>query len=173
MESLQDKLTRVRRPRVQITYQVETEGAVVEKSLPFVVGVLGDFYGNDKEPTQALKDRKFIEIDRDNFNDVIKNFSPAVLYQVANLMEPGGSDLNVELTFQSMDDFEPINIISQIESLKNLLDTRNNLRDLATKVDRSDDLESILEQLLQNKPDLEAFSKNLSDTQNKQTSTGA
>ena len=72
-----------------------------------------------------------------------------------------------------MDDFEPINIISQIESLKNLLDTRNNLRDLATKVDRSDDLESILEQLLQNKPDLEAFSKNLSDTQNKQTSTGA
>jgi len=144
-ESIHDKLSRVRKPRVHITYQVETEGAVVEKELPFVVGVLGDFSGNPTQPLKPLKDRKFIQIDRDNFNDVMGRMTPGLNMRVQNTLANDGSELPVQLKFNSMDDFEPAKVVEQVEPLKKLMDTRNKLRDILTKVDRSEDLENLLE----------------------------
>ncbi len=148
--SIHDKLERVRKPRVHITYQVETEGAVVEKELPFVVGVLGDFSGNPTEPLKPLKDRKFVQIDRDNFNDVMARMTPGVNLKVENTLANDGSEMAVQLKFRSMDDFEPGQIVKQVDPLRKLLETRDKLRDLLSKVDRSEDLENILEKVLQN-----------------------
>src|SRR3954467_448183 len=105
-ESVPDKLDRVRKPRVHITYQVETEGAVVEKELPFVVGVLGDFSGNPTQPLKPLKDRKFIQIDRDNFNDVMSRMTPGLNLKVENTLAGDGSQMALQLKFRSMEDFE-------------------------------------------------------------------
>ncbi len=157
--SVHDKLKRVRKPRVHITYDVETEGAVVEKELPFVVGVLGDFSGDPTEPLQPLKDRKFIQIDRDNFNDVMARMTPGLNLKVDNTLAGDGSEMAVQLKFNSMDDFEPAKVASQVEPLKKLMETRDKLRDLLTKVDRSEDLEGVLEEVLENTDKL----KNLAD----------
>src|SRR5215204_2228915 len=150
MSSIHDKLDRVRKPRVQITYKVETEGAEVEKELPFVVGVMGDFSGNPTEPLKPLKDRKFIQIDRDNFNDVMQRMTPGLAFRVENTLTADGSEMPVQLRFDSLDDFEPARVASQIEPLRKLLATRTKLRDLLARVDRSEDLEALLEQILQN-----------------------
>ena len=150
MASIHDKLSRVRTPRVHITYQVETEGAVVEKELPFVMGVLGDFSGNPTQPLKPLKDRKFIQIDRDNFNDVMARMTPGLNLRVKNTLKDDGSELGVQLKFNSMDDFSPEKVAQQVEPVKKLLETRDKLRDLLTKVDRSEDLEKVLEQVLSN-----------------------
>ena len=159
--SIHDKLKRVRKPRVHITYEVETEGAVVQKELPFVVGVVGDFSGDPTEKLKPLKDRKFIQIDRDNFNDVLKRMTPGVNMRVENTIAGDGSEMAVQLKFNSIDDFEPANVANQVEPLRKLLDTRNKLRDLLTKVDRSDDLENVLEQVLKNTDDLKKLSSEL------------
>jgi len=159
--SIHDKLERVRKPRVHITYQVETEGAVVEKELPFVVGVLGDFSGNPTQPLKPLKDRKFIQIDRDNFNDVMARMTPGLNLKVENTLAGDGSQMPVQLKFNSMDDFEPGRVVNQVEPLKKLLETRDKLRDLLTKVDRSEDLESVLEKVLQNTEQLKKLSGEL------------
>jgi type VI secretion system protein ImpB len=153
-ESIHDKLSRVRKPRVHITYQVETEGAVVEKELPFVVGVLGDFSGNPTQPLKPMKDRKFIQIDRDNFSDVMARMTPGLNLRVPNTLANDGSEMPVQLKFNSIEDFEPGRVVEQVEPLKKMMDTRNKLRDILTKVDRSDELESILERVLQNTDDL-------------------
>ena len=105
--SIHEKLSRVRKPRVHITYEVETEGAKVERELPFVVGVMGDFSGNPTKPLKPLKDRKFVQIDRDNFNDVMARIDPGLNFKVDNTLNGDGSELAVELKFNSMDDFEP------------------------------------------------------------------
>jgi type VI secretion system protein ImpB len=147
--SIHDKLERVRKPRVHITYQVETEGAVVEKELPFVVGVLGDFSGNPTSPLKPLKDRKFIQIDRDNFNDIMGRMTPGLNLKVENTLAADGSEIPVQLKFSSMDDFEPGRVVQQVEPLRKLLDTRDKLRDLLSKVDRSEDLEGLLERVMQ------------------------
>jgi len=160
-ESVHDKLKRVRKPRVHITYDVETEGAMVEKELPFVVGVMGDFSGNPSEPLKPLKDRKFIQIDRDNLNEVMKRMTPALSFRVENTLKGDSSEMAVQLKFDSMDDFEPVNVAKQIEPLRKLLETRDKLRDLMTKVDRSDDLESVLENVLQNTDELNRLSSEL------------
>jgi type VI secretion system protein ImpB len=152
--SIHDKLERVRKPRVHITYQVETEGAMVEKELPFVVGVLGDFSGNPTQPLKPLKDRKFIQIDRDNFNEIMARMTPGLNIKVENTLKGDGSEMAVGLKFNSMDDFEPGNVVKQVEPLRKLLETRDKLRDMLTKVDRSEDLESLLERVLQNSEDL-------------------
>src|SRR5215831_16289061 len=144
MSSIHDKLDRVRKPRVHITYQVETEGAVVKKELPFVVGVLGDFSGDPTEPLKPLKDRKFIQIDRDNFNEVMARMTPGLNLRVENTLKGDGSEMPVQLKFGSMEDFEPANVANQIEPLRKLLETRNKLRDVLVKIDRSDELEGIL-----------------------------
>ncbi len=160
-ESIHDKLKRVRKPRVHITYEVETEGAMVVKELPFVVGVMGDFSGDPTEPLKPLKDRKFIQIDRDNINEVMKRMTPGLNFRVENTLKGDGSEMPVQLDFNSMDDFEPANVAKKIEPLRKLLETRDKLRDLMTKVDRSDDLESVLENVLQNTDELNRLSSEL------------
>ena len=150
-ESLQHKLDRVRRPRVQITYDVETNGAMEKKELPFVVGVLADLSGQPKEAPKALKDRKFVPIDRDNFNDVLAKATPRVAMKVANRL--GGeenSSLNVELNFQSMDDFEPARVASQVPALRELLGMRDKLNQLLSKMEGNDKLEQLLGEVLNN-----------------------
>ncbi|MCL4202807.1 MAG: type VI secretion system contractile sheath small subunit [Pirellulaceae bacterium] len=159
-ESVHEKLKRVRKPRVHITYDVETEGAVVQKELPFVVGVVGDFSGNPTEKLKPLKDRKFIQIDRDNFNDVMKRMTPGLTMRVENTIT-GEGEMPVQLKFESIDDFEPTNVAKQIDPLRKLLETRDKLRDLLTKVDRSEDLEGVLEQVLKNTDDLKKLSSEL------------
>ena len=154
--SIHDKLARVRTPRVHITYKVETGGAEVEKELPFVVGVLGDFSGNPTEPLKPMRDRKFTQIDRDNFNEVMKACTPGLNMKVENTLKGDGSELSVQLKFSSLEDFEPAKVANQVEPLRKLLESRNKLRDLLAKVDRSEALEGELEQLLK---DTEALGK--------------
>src|ERR1700722_7764611 len=159
--SIHDKLARVRKPRVHIIYEVETEGAVVEKELPFIVGVVGDFSGKPAQPLKPLKDRKFIQIDRDNFNDVMARMTPGVNLRVENTLTDQGGEIAVQLRFNSIDDFEPGSIVAQIEPLRKLLETRNRLRDLLSKIDRSEDLENLLERVLQNTSDVKQLAAEL------------
>ncbi|MBB3808165.1 type VI secretion system contractile sheath small subunit [Pseudochelatococcus contaminans] len=161
MLSVHDKLNRVRKPRVHITYDVETEGAVVQKELPFVVGVLGDFSGDPSTPLAALNDRKFIQIDRDNFNQVLARLTPGVKLKVDNTLADDGSQLSVELNFKSMEDFEPAAVVNRVEPLRKLLEARNELRDLLSKADRSENLEELLEQILANEGHLKSLSDQL------------
>lgn len=159
--SVHDKLNRVRKPRVHITYEVETEGAEVVRELPFVVGVMGDFSGDPTAPLRPMAERKFIQIDRDNFNDVMARMTPGVKMKVDNKLADDGSQMSVELKFNSMDDFDPAKIVEQVPALKALMETRNKLRDLMSKVDRSEDLENLLEQVLKNEDELKALSGQL------------
>lgn len=161
MASIHDKLERVRKPRVHIKYEVETEGAVVEKELPFVVGVLGDFSGNPTTPLKPFGERKFIQIDRDNFDDVMKRLTPGLKLRVENTLEGEGKEMSVHLKFEKMDDFEPGAVVEQVPALKALLDARNELRDLLSKADRSEDLEGLLERILQNQTDLKKLANEL------------
>jgi type VI secretion system protein ImpB len=154
-ESVHGKLSRVRKPRVHITYEVETEGATVVKDLPLVVGVMGDFSGHPTEPLKPLKDRKFVSIDRDSFDDVMKRMTPGVEMRVANTLADDGTEMAVKLKFSSMEDFEPAKIVEQVEPLRKLLDTRNRLRELMSAVDRADGLEGELEKLLQDSEQLQ------------------
>ena len=162
-ESVQKKLSRVRKPRVHITYDVETEGAQVRKELPFVVGVIGDFSGKPYEPLKPLRDRKFIQIDRDNFDDVMKRMTPGAEFKVDNTLAGDDSQMAVALRFNSMDDFEPGAVVQQVEPLRKLLAVRNKLRDLMSKADRSEDLENILEEVLRNTDKLSALVGELGD----------
>lgn len=149
MASIHKKLENVRKPRVHIKYEVETEGAMLEKELPFVVGVLGDFSGN---PTQDLKpfgERKFVQIDRDNFDTVMARMTPGLNLQVENTLSEEDETMRVNLAFSKLDDFEPAQVVDQVPALKKLLESRNQLRDLMAKADRSEDLETLLEGILQ------------------------
>ena len=159
--SIHDKLKRVRKPRVHITYDVETEGAAVKKELPFVVGVMGDFSGDNTEALKPLKDRRFIQIDRDNFNDVLKRMSPSLRLKVDNTLTDDGSQFEVNLNFKSINDFEPAAVVNQVEPLRKLMETRNKLRDLMTKIDRSEELENVLEEVLSNTASLDSMAKEL------------
>ncbi len=163
MASVHDKLERVRRPRVHIKYEVETEGAEVEKELPFVVGVLGDFSGHPTEPLKPLRDRKFVQIDRDNFDDVLARMTPGLQLRVSNTLRGDGSEIPINLKFHSMDDFEPARVADQIPALKTLLEKRNQLRDLLAKADRSEELESLLEQILQSDEEMRRLASELSE----------
>ena len=161
MKSVHDKLAKVRKPRVHITYDVETEGATEVKELPFVVGVMGDFSGDPTEPLKPLKDRKFIQIDRDNFDQVLRRMAPGLNMRVENTLKGDGSEMAVQLKFESMEDFEPGRVVEQVEPLRKLMQTRNKLRDLMTKADNSEQLESLLEQVLQNQGKLDDLTKEL------------
>lgn len=161
MSSVHDKLARVRKPRVHITYQVETEGAEVVRELPFVVGVLGDYAGDPAEPLKPLGERKFTQIDRDNFNDVMARIQPGLNLKVDNTLAGDGSQLGVNLKFKSLDDFDPAKVAEQVPALKALMETRGKLRDLMSKVDRSEDLEKMLEDVLQDKDKLGQLSAEL------------
>jgi type VI secretion system protein ImpB len=150
MSSLQHKLDRVRRPRVQITYDVETNGAMEKKHLPFVVGVLADISAQRKEPLGALKDRKFIEIDRDNFNEVMTRQAPRLAMRVQNRLTDEDTKLAVELNFKHIDDFEPDRVAAQIPPLKELLDMRQRLEHLLARMEGNDKLEQLLSEVLSN-----------------------
>ncbi|MDP4537669.1 type VI secretion system contractile sheath small subunit [Alkalimonas collagenimarina] len=167
MESIHSKLSRVRKPRVHITYDVETEGAVVQKELPFVVGVMGDFAGHNTEALKPLKDRRFVQIDRDNFDDVLKRMNPKLSFKVDNKLTGDGSEFQVDLQFKSINDFEPAAIVNQVEPLERLMATRNKLRDLMTKIDRSEELENILEKVLNNESDLQQLANELAPAEEK------
>src|SRR5262245_3566772 len=150
-ESLQHKLDRVRRPRVQITYDVETNGAMQKVELPFVVGVLADLSAQTKETVKPLKERKFVNVDRDNFNDVLQRSAPRLAMKVDNkLTGDGSSKLAVELNFKNMDDFSPANVAAQVPALKELLDMRHRLTQLMSKMEGNDKLEALLADVLQN-----------------------
>jgi type VI secretion system protein ImpB len=154
-------LERVRKPRVHIKYEVHTGDATVEKELPFVVGVLGDFSGNPTQPLKSLANRKFITVDRDNFNEVMEKMTPGVNIKVQNTLKGDGTEMSVQLKFNAIEDFEPGEIARQVEPLRKLLEARDKLRDLLTKVDRSDDLENLLEQVLKNTEDIKKLSSEL------------
>lgn len=159
--SIHDKLNRVRKPRVHITYDVETEGAEIQRELPFVVGVMGDFSGDPTAPLKPMTDRKFIQIDRDNFNEVMANMTPGLKLKVDNKLANDGTQMAVDLKFNSMDDFEPARVAGQVPALASLLEARAKLRDLMSKVDRSEELENLLEQVLSSEADLKALSGQL------------
>ncbi len=154
-ESIHGKLNRVRKPRVHITYEVETEGAQVVKELPFVMGIMGDFSGNPTEPLKPLKERKFVNIDRDNFDDILRKMTPGLEFKAENTLAGDGSEIAVQLKFSSMEDFEPARVVEQVEPLRKLLETRNRLRDLLSAVDRADGLEGELEKILQDTESLQ------------------
>lgn len=149
-ESLQHKIERVRPPRVNITYDVEIGGAIQLKELPFVIGVLGDFVGKPEEPLPALKQRKFVEVDPDNFNQVLAGMKPRLAYSVENKLQGDGSKLGVELKFTNIEDFEPDNVVQQVEPLRKLVEARKKLADLRSKMDGNEKLENILEDLISN-----------------------
>jgi type VI secretion system protein ImpB len=166
-DSIHDKLKRVRKPRVHITYDVETNGAVQEKEIPFVMGVMGDYSGDNTENKKALKDRKFSQVDRDNFNEVMNNVAPQANMKVENTLEGDGSEMSVNLEFKNMEDFEPQNIVEKVDPLKKLMETRNKLRDLLTKADRSEDLENLLEDVLSSTDALASLQSELGTDEDK------
>jgi len=166
-ESLQHKLDRVRPPRVQITYDVEIGGAIQTRELPLVVGVLADLSGNPAQPLPKLKDRKFVEIDRDNFNDVLAACAPRLALRVDNkLVKDDGSKLNVELHFKNMEDFSPVSVLQQVEPLKKLFEARGKLSDLLSKLDGNDALDSLLQEVVKNTDGLKQIQAQITGGQN-------
>src|ERR1700677_3626187 len=159
--SIHDRLNRVRKPRVHITYEVETEGAQIVRELPFVVGVMGDFSGDPTSPLRPMGDRKFIQIDRDNFNDVMASMNPGLKLRVDNKLSEEGGQMAVDLKFNSLDDFEPARVAQQVPALRALMETRSKLRDLMSKVIGSAELEGLPEKVLQNENELKTLSGQL------------
>ncbi len=161
-ESTQHKLSRVRPPRVQITYDVEIGNAIEKKELPFIVGILADLSGKPAEALPLLKDRKFVEVDRDNYQDVLGAITPRVAFRVPDKLKKDSSDaLNVELRFRSLDDFGPVEVLKQIPQLRRLYEARCRLRDLLTKLDGNDDLDQLLSQVIKSTDDQAALKTQL------------
>ena len=158
-ESTQKKLSRVRPPRVQITYDVELGGAIEKKELPLVVGILADLAGRPEKPPPPLKRRKFVDIDRDNFNEVMASIAPHLAFAVENKLKEkgkdekegeGGSKLVVDLTLRSIEDLRPESIVQQLEPLRKLFEARQRLNDLLAKLDGNDDLDALLQDVAAN-----------------------
>ena len=160
-ESIQQKLKRVRPPRVQITYDVEIGGAIEMKELPFVAGVLGDFSGQPAQQLPRVKDRKIIEIDRDNFDQVLAGMAPRLAMRTDNKLANDGTKLNVELNFNSLADFEPDQVVQQVEPLRKLIEGRQKLRDLLSKTDGNSKLEDLLQNVMENTNAQQQLSKSL------------
>jgi len=160
MSSLQHKLDRVRKPRVQITYDVETNGAMQKTELPFVVGVLADLSGQPSQALRPLKDRKVVTIDRDNFNDVLTKATPRAAMRVDNKLT-GEGKLNVELNFKSIDDFEPGQVAEQVGPLRDLMRMRRELVQLLSKMEGNDKLEQLLSDVLANTDTARAMAEQL------------
>jgi len=155
-ESTQHKLDRVRAPRVQITYDVEVGDAIEIKELPFVMGVLGDFTGQPTEPLPRVKDRKFVEVNPDNFDSVLANMKPHLAYSVENKLseDPNAGNLKVDLNFKSLDDFAPEAVARQVGSLRELLELRDRLTDLRGSMQGNDKLEEMLREAVTDKDKL-------------------
>jgi type VI secretion system protein ImpB len=147
-ESVQKRLQRIRPPRVQLTYDVEIGDAIEQKEIPFVVGVMGDFAGQSNNALPKLKDRKFVTVDLDNFDDVMEGLAPRAVFRAKNTLSDQGGEFAVDLTFKSIDDFRPEAVVQQIEPLKKLLEARTKLSDLRNKLAGNDKLEDILNDVL-------------------------
>ncbi|BBO88775.1 type VI secretion system contractile sheath small subunit [Desulfosarcina ovata] len=158
-ESLQHTLDRVRSPRVQITYDVEIGDAIEMKEIPFVVGVLADLSGKPDEPLPKVKDRKFVEIDRDNFNQVLEGMKPRLAYRVDNKLTDDDSKMAVELRFKSLDDFHPERVAEQVTPVRKLVEARKRLSDLLAKLDGNDKLDEMLQDVLANTDSIEKLSQ--------------
>nr|WP_314539380.1 type VI secretion system contractile sheath small subunit [uncultured Massilia sp.] len=146
--SVQKKLQKIRPPRVQMTYDVEIGDAIENKELPMVVGVVGDFGGNSEVPQKRLKERSFVGIDRDNFDEVMKGVEPRAAFRVPNELSDEGGQFGVDLKFRSMDDFRPEAVVQQVEPLRKLLEARTKLADLRNKLAGNDKLEDLLNDVL-------------------------
>jgi len=149
-EGTQKKLGRVRPPRVHITYDVEVGDAIEMKEIPFVMGVLSDLSGKPEEALPRLRDRKFVEIDRDNFNAVLAGMKPRLAYRVDNKLGNDDSKIGVELRFNNIEDFEPEQVVNQVEPLRKLADARKKLSDLLAKMDGNDRLVELMDEIIQN-----------------------
>ena len=149
-ESTQKKLERVRPPRVSISYEVETGGAIEKKELPFLMGVMGDFSGQPTEPLPRLKDRKFVEVTPDNFDDVLASMKPHLNFSVENKLSENSDapKLGIDLNFRSMDDFSPDAVARQVKPLKALLDLRTQLSDLRGSLQTNEKLDEVLQATL-------------------------
>jgi type VI secretion system protein ImpB len=158
-DSTQHKLDRVRPPRVHITYDVEIGDAVEQKEIPFVVGVLSDLSGKPEKPLPQLKERKCIEIDRDNFNSILEGMKPRLAFKVDNRIEDDDTKIAVELNFNSLDDFHPERIAQQIEPVRKLVEARRKLYNLLGKLDGNDKLEALLQDVITNTEKLEMLNK--------------
>jgi type VI secretion system protein ImpB len=158
-ESTQHKLDRIRPPRVHITYDVEIGDAIEMKELPFVVGVLADLSGKPDAPLPRVKDRKFVEIDRDNFNAVLRGMQPRLAFRVDNKLTDDDTKLSVELRFNNMDDFEPEAVVNQVEPLRKLIETRRQLAALLAKTDGNDRLSERLQEIIGNTEMLQQLGK--------------
>jgi type VI secretion system protein ImpB len=158
-ESIQQKLTRVRKPRVHITYEVEIGDAKEQKELPYVVGVLADLSGQPKEALPRVKDRKFVEIDRDNFNQVLAGSAPRLAFRVPNRLANDDSQLGVELQFQHLDDFGPEAVAQQVDPIRKLVEARQRLNELSLKINASDKLDELLQDVVQNTDAMKQLSR--------------
>lgn len=158
-ESVQKRLQKVRPPRVQLTYDVEKGDAIEQKELPFVVGVVGDFSAQSEADLPRLKDRKFVNVDVDNFDDVMGGLQPRAAYRVKNRLTEEGGTFGVDLTFKSVEDFRPEAVVQQVEPLRELLEIRSKLADLRNKLAGNDKLEDLLGEVLSNTEKLERLTR--------------
>jgi len=149
-DSIQKRLQKVRPPRVQLTYEVEKGDAIEQKEIPFVVGVMGDFSGSPIEPLPRIKDRRFVNVDVDNFDEVMAGVAPRAAYLVPNKLGDAEGQLGVELRFRCMEDFSPESIVQQVEPLRRLLESRAKLADLRNKLAGNEKLEDLLGEVLAN-----------------------
>ncbi len=155
--SSQKFIARNRAPRVQIEYDLETYGAEQKINLPFVMGVMADLSGKPEEALPAVADRKYLEIDVDNFDERMKSAKPRVAFQVPNTLS-GEGNLNIDLTFESMDDFSPAAVAQKVDSLNKLLTTRTQLANLLTYMDGKGGAEELVAQLLNDPALMQALS---------------
>ena len=162
-DSVQQKLSRVRPPRVHLTYDVEIGDAIEQKEIPFVVGVVGEFSGNPENPIPKIKDGKFVNVDGDNFDDVMKGMTPRAVYRVPNKLSEGGGEFAVELKFNSLEDFRPESVVQQVEPLRKLLEARTKLSDLRNKLAGNDKLEDLLQDVLASTEKMAEVSKETGD----------
>ena len=164
-QSTQHKLDRVRPPRVHVTYDVEVGDAIELKELPFVMGVLGDFTGQPTEPLPRLRDRKFVEVNPDNFDSVLEGMKPHLAFTVENKLseDPGAPQLKIDLNFKSMDDFAPDNVARQVKPLKELMDLRTKLSDLRGSLQGNDKLEELLLDAVGDKDKLDKLKQEMGD----------
>jgi type VI secretion system protein ImpB len=164
-ESVHKKLERVRPPRVHITYDVEVGDAIENKELPFVMGVLGDFTGQPAEALPRLRDRRFVEVTPDNFDEVLESMKPHLAYSVENKLseDENAGQLKVDLNFKSLDDFNPENVARQVKPLRDLLDLRTKMNDLKGTLQTNEKLSDVLLDAVSNTEKMSQLKKELGD----------
>ena len=164
-ESVHAKLERVRPPRVHVTYNVEIGDAIELKEIPFVMGIMADLSGQPADPLPKIKDRRFVELTPDNFDSVLESMKPRVAFSVENKLsdEPNAGNIGVDLTFKSMDDFEPEQVARRVEPLRELLELRTRLSDLVGTLQGNEKLERLLHEVLNNSSKMEQMRAELEE----------